>query len=96
MATADGAVALGLDAGTLEPGRRADFVVLDPEGGFALPVAWRRDPYGPIVYSMDRSHVAATYVDGVARYARGEAFALKPSAAGIETAVAALKARRRP
>jgi cytosine/adenosine deaminase-related metal-dependent hydrolase len=95
MATADGAAALALNAGTLEPGRRADFVLLDPGSGFAQPVAWREDPYGPIVYSMDRSHVAATYVDGVARYVRGEAFPLKPTPAEIDTAVAALKRRRR-
>jgi cytosine/adenosine deaminase-related metal-dependent hydrolase len=95
MATAEGAAALGLDAGTLEPGRRADFVVLDPGAGFAQPVSWREDPYGPIVYSMDRSNVAATYVDGIARYVRGEAQPLKPAPAEIESAVAALKARRR-
>jgi cytosine/adenosine deaminase-related metal-dependent hydrolase len=95
MATADGAAALGLDAGTLETGRRADFVLLDPNAGFAQPVSWRDDPYGPIVYSMDRSNVAATYVGGEARYVRGEAFPLKPSPAEIETALAALKARRR-
>jgi cytosine/adenosine deaminase-related metal-dependent hydrolase len=94
MATAEGAAALELDAGTLETGRRADFVLLDPDSGFAQPVAWRDDPYGPIVYAMDRSHVAATYVDGVARYVRGEAFPLKPSPAQIDTAVAALRARR--
>jgi cytosine/adenosine deaminase-related metal-dependent hydrolase len=95
MATADGAAALGLNAGTLETGRRADFVLLDPDGGFAQPVSWREDPYGPIVFSMDRSHVAATYVDGEPRYVRGEAPSLKPSPAEIDTAVAALKARRR-
>jgi cytosine/adenosine deaminase-related metal-dependent hydrolase len=96
MATAEGAEALGLNAGTLETGRRADFILLDPHSGFAGPVSWREDPYGPIVYSMDRSHVAATYIDGEARYVRGEAFPLKPSSAEIETAVAALKSRRRP
>jgi cytosine/adenosine deaminase-related metal-dependent hydrolase len=90
MATADGAAALGLNAGTLETGRRADFVLLDPDGGFAQPVSWREDPYGPIVVSMDRSHVAATYVDGEPRYVRGEASSLKPSPAEIDTAVAAL------
>lgn len=96
MATADGAEALGLNVGTLETGRRADFMLLDPDGGFAQPMSWREDPYGPIVYSMDRSHVVATYVDGEARYVRGEPFPLKPSSAEIETAVAALKSRRRP
>ncbi len=96
MATAEGAAALGLNAGTLETGRRADFVLLDADAGFARPVAWREDPYGPIVYSMDRSHVAATYVDGVPRYVRGEAFPLKPASGEIDAAVGALKARLRP
>jgi cytosine/adenosine deaminase-related metal-dependent hydrolase len=96
MATTEGAAALGLNAGTLEAGRRADFVVLDPNAGFAQPVSWRDDPYGPIVYSMDRSHVAATYVDGAARYVRGEAQPLKPALGEVEAAVVALKARRRP
>jgi hypothetical protein len=45
---------------------------------------------------MDRSHVAATYVDGEPRFVRGDAFPLKPSSAEIDTAVAAMKARRRP
>ena len=95
MATAEGAAALGLPTGTLEPGRRADLVLLDPGAAFAEPTAWRDDPYGPIVYSMDRSHVVATFVEGVPRYVRGEPFPLKPSAAEIGSAVAALK-RRRP
>jgi cytosine/adenosine deaminase-related metal-dependent hydrolase len=81
--------------GTLEPGRRADFVLLDPGAAFAEPMAWRDDPYGPIVYSMDRSHVVATFVEGIRRYLRGEPFPLKPAAAEIGSAVAALK-RRRP
>ncbi|MGA7991473.1 MAG: amidohydrolase family protein [Thermoanaerobaculia bacterium] len=95
MATAEGAAALALNAGTLEQGRRADFILLDVDAGFAQPVAWREDPYGPIVYSMDRSHVAATYVDGVPRYVRGQPSTLKPSPVEIDAAVAALKARRR-
>ena len=83
MATADGAAALDIPAGTLETGRRADFVLLDPGSGFLEPTSWRDDPYGPIVYSMDRSHVAATYVDGVLRYRRGEPLPLKPGTAEI-------------
>ncbi len=94
MATRDGAEALGIPAGTLEPGRRADFVLLDPESGFLEPTAWRDDPYGPIVYAMDRSHVAATYVDGFPRYVRGEPFPLKPTSFDIAAAVAALRRRR--
>jgi len=44
---------------------------------------------------MDRSHVVATYVEGVLCYRRGEAFPLKPTSDEIDGAVAALK-RRRP
>jgi len=94
MATAEGAAALGLPTGTLEPGRGADFVLLDPGSAYAEPMAWRDDPYGPIVYSMDRSHVVATFVEGIRRYHRGEPFPLKPAAAEIGSAVAALKRRR--
>jgi cytosine/adenosine deaminase-related metal-dependent hydrolase len=94
MATADGADALGLPVGRLETGRRADFVLLDPASGFLEPTTWREDPYGPIVYSMDRSHVVATFVEGVPRYRRGEPLALKPATDEIDAAVAALKGRR--
>jgi len=100
MATADGAAALGLpDVGTLEPGKRADFVLLDPEAGFAGPTAWRDDPYGPIVWAFDRSHVTATYVDGVPLYRRGTpspASALRPAQREVETAVEKLRRRRHP
>ena len=94
MATVEGASALSLPTGTLERGRRADLLLLDPGSGFAEPTTWREDPYGPIVYSMDRSHVVATFVDGISRYRRGESFPLKPSSAEIGAAVAALKRRR--
>ena len=94
MATAEGASALGLPTGTLERGRRADLLLLDPGSGFAEPTTWRDDPYGPIVYSMDRSHVVATFVDGISLYRRGASFPLKPSSAEIGAAVAALKRRR--
>ena len=94
MATAEGASALSLPTGTLETGRRADLLLLDPGSGFAEPTTWRDDPYGPIVYSMDRSHVVATFVDGISRYRRGASFPLKPSASEIGAAVATLKRRR--
>jgi hypothetical protein len=42
---------------------------------------------------MDRSHVVATYVEGVLRYRRGELFPLKPTAEEIDGAVAAIKRR---
>ncbi len=98
MATADGSAALGLSGvGTLEPGKRADFILLDPAAGFAGPTGWRGDPYGPIVWSFDRSHVAATYVDGVALHGRGaspSASPLRPGDREVETAVEKLRAKR--
>jgi cytosine/adenosine deaminase-related metal-dependent hydrolase len=99
MATSRGAAALGLSdiAGTIEVGKRADFVLLDKESGFARPVAWREDPYGPIVYSFDRSNVVATYVDGVRRFHRSLAGGeeLRPSTLEIDAAMQRLRARRK-
>ncbi len=100
MATADGAAALGLAAvGTLDVGRRADLVLLDPGAGFAEPTGWREDPYGPIVWSFDRGHVAATYVDGVALWKRGGPSPLTdllPRPAEVARAVEKLKAGLHP
>jgi cytosine/adenosine deaminase-related metal-dependent hydrolase len=98
MATVGGAEALGLDReiGTLEVGKRADFVLLDPREGFALPTSWRADPYGPLVYSFDRGHVAATYVDGEARFhrVRKSRTVLSPPADAIDAAVLKLSRHR--
>ena len=98
MATAAGAEAIGLGGacGTIAVGKRADLVLLDPEAGFSLPVDWRDDPYGPIVYSFDRSQVVATYVDGVLRHDRGSKLldGLKPKPSEIRQAVARIRERR--
>ncbi len=96
MATVEGARALGLDGcGTLAPGSRADFVLLDPAAGFAEPTGWRDDPYGPIVYSFDRSHVVSTYVDGRLCYHRSGTGAFRrPSSGEIRDTVARLRSRR--
>jgi 5-methylthioadenosine/S-adenosylhomocysteine deaminase len=96
MATADGAAAIGLsDVGTIEVGKRADFILLDPSSGFVRPFAWRDDPYGPLVYSFDRSHVVSTWVDGVLRFHRRQPGALDLSGEELDSAVAKLKSRRR-
>ncbi len=95
MATVEGARALGLDAGTIAVGKKADFVLLDPDAGFTRPTSWRDDPYGPIVYSFDRSNVVGTWVDGVLRYHRASAFALAPTPAEISSAVETLKHNKR-
>lgn len=99
MATAEGAAALGLgDAcGTIEVGKRADLVLLDPGAGFALPTSWRDDPYGPLVYSFDRGNVVETRVDGEVVFHRDlrPARALAPSRAEIEAAVRRLRDARK-
>ncbi len=98
MATAGGAETLGLEReiGTLEVGKRADFVLLDPREGFALPTVWRSDPYGPLVYSFDRGHVVATYVDGEARFhrVRRSRQALSPPPEAVDAAVLKLSRKR--
>lgn len=63
MATLDGARCLGLDSmlGSLEPGKRADFAVVDLEDCALTPV---HDPVQALVYSAGRRNVEATYVAG--------------------------------
>jgi cytosine/adenosine deaminase-related metal-dependent hydrolase len=98
MATAEGAAALGLGdvCGTIEVGKRADLVLLDPSAGFARPVSWRDDPYGPVVFSFDRGNVVETRVDGEVVFHRDRrpARALAPTAAEIEAAAGRLRERK--
>ena len=98
MATAEGAEALGLGGvcGTIEAGKRADLVLLDPAAGFALPTSWRDDPYGPVVFSFDRSNVVETRVDGEVVFHRENrpARTLAPTPSEIEDAVRRLRERR--
>ena len=98
MATAEGAEALGLGdrCGTIEAGKRADLVLLDPAAGFALPTSWRDDPYGPLVFAFDRGNVVETRVDGEVVFHREKrpARTLAPTAAAIEDAVRRLRERR--
>jgi 5-methylthioadenosine/S-adenosylhomocysteine deaminase len=63
MATIDGARAIGLDAvtGTLEPGKRADVVVIDPRFPSTTP---HRDPYATIVHSASPENVRDVLCDG--------------------------------
>ncbi|HET9834214.1 MAG TPA: amidohydrolase family protein, partial [Vicinamibacterales bacterium] len=64
MATRDGARTLGLDAeiGSIEPGKRADLVVVDSEKLSLIPA---RDPYSALVYAAGGSDVRTTIVDGM-------------------------------
>ena len=63
MATLDGAECLGLAdrLGSLDPGKRADFVVVELKDPAMQPVY---DPIEAMVYSASRHNVHATYVAG--------------------------------
>jgi 5-methylthioadenosine/S-adenosylhomocysteine deaminase len=68
-ATAGGAQALGLDdVGRVEPGCRADLVLLDPCAANLAPVV---DGYGIVVHSGSASNVREVYVDGQLRVHEG-------------------------
>jgi len=63
MATWGGARALGLEAkiGSLEPGKRADLVVVDVSGPHVAPT---ESPYSALVYACRSSDVRHVVVDG--------------------------------
>ena len=63
MATLHGARALGLEAeiGSLEPGKRADLVILDHDRPEWRPL---RDPVSALVYSASAASVRTVMVDG--------------------------------
>ena len=62
MATLGGARALGIDSkvGSLEPGKRADVVLLDP----TVELAAIHDPYQQVVYCAGPRSVGNVWVDG--------------------------------
>ena len=70
MATIDGARALGWDdeIGSLEPGKRADFVLFDLDNFEWTPYD---DPLQALVWSASPASVAETWVDGVPLYRDG-------------------------
>jgi 5-methylthioadenosine/S-adenosylhomocysteine deaminase len=63
MATRAGARTLGLehDIGSLEPGKRADVIVVDRDRPHLAPGP---DPYSTLVYAVRGSDVRTTIVDG--------------------------------
>jgi 5-methylthioadenosine/S-adenosylhomocysteine deaminase len=63
MATREGAKALGLlhEIGSVEPGKRADLIVVDLTRPHVTPVG---DPYSALVYAARGSDVRTTIVDG--------------------------------
>ena len=70
MATIEGARALGMDRdiGSLEPGKRADIVLLD---GNNPELATIHDPFQQVVYCATARCVSDVWVDGVRRVAEG-------------------------
>jgi cytosine/adenosine deaminase-related metal-dependent hydrolase len=94
MATIGGARALGLDhlVGSLEPGKRADIVLLD---GNTPELATIHDPWQQLVYCTTARSVSDVWVDGVRRVQRGEVLGVDlPALAGEARAAAAEHARR--
>lgn len=73
MATLGGARALGQEdeLGSLEPGKKADLAVINPD---RLNMAPRigRDPVAQVVYQATHENVEATMVDGVFLYRDGK------------------------
>jgi 5-methylthioadenosine/S-adenosylhomocysteine deaminase len=63
MATREGARTLGLDAdiGSLEPGKRADLIIVDADRAHTAPGV---DPYSTLVYACHGSDVVTTIIDG--------------------------------
>jgi len=63
MATINGAKALGLDGiiGSLEPGKRADIIVVDTRSPHMVPMY---NPYSQLVYAANGSDVMTSIVDG--------------------------------
>ena len=62
--TVDGAVAAGVGAatGSIEPGKRADIIVLRTDRPNIAPV---NDPIGAVVWGMDTSNLDHVFVDGI-------------------------------
>ncbi len=79
LATLGGAAAMGQadELGCLEPGRKADLVVLNMDMPHSLP-AWGRDPVQRVVYQATRENVVHTMVDGRFLYRNGSFLTLDP------------------
>ena len=70
MATRAGAQTLGLDReiGSIEPGKRADLVIVDRDRPHLIPGS---DPYSTLVYAARGADVTTTIVDGEVLVDRG-------------------------
>ncbi len=68
IATLGGANALGVNAGSLTPGKRADVIAVSLAGSHATPAT---DPYSALVYTSRADDVRMTMVDGDVLYRDG-------------------------
>lgn len=94
MATREGARALGLgdDIGSVEPGKKADLLVVSRDGAHQQPAL---DPYATLVYASRPSDVQYTLVDGVIRATQGQVTWADPGSILAESRVAADLLRER-
>ncbi|MEW5705297.1 MAG: amidohydrolase family protein [Actinomycetota bacterium] len=78
MATLGGAKALNLHdrIGSLDPGKKADIVVVDMSHSHQIPT---RDPYSALVYTANQENVVLTMVDGKILYKDGKYITLDES-----------------
>jgi len=93
LATRGGAAALGLEdeVGALEPGRRADLVVVDPRTAHATPSF---DAVSTLVYACQSRDVRDVLVDGRILVRDGRLTAATGLDYGEVVATAAAEARR--
>lgn len=77
LATRGGAATLGLadEIGSIEPGKRADLVLVDPHRPHLTPMF---DPVSHLVYAAGAADVALTVVDGKVLYEEGAFTTLDP------------------
>ncbi len=71
MATIEGARAIGMEdrIGSLEPGKRADVVIVDGDAPNLVP---RYDPYSHLAYAARGDNVRATIVEGAVLFLDGD------------------------
>ena len=69
LATREGARSLGIDAGTLAPGKLADIAVVALQGAHMVP---QPDPIAAVAYSARSSDVETTIVGGEVVYENGK------------------------
>jgi 5-methylthioadenosine/S-adenosylhomocysteine deaminase len=85
MATRLGAEAIGLgrSIGTLEPGKRADLILVRTDGLHQIP---SYDPYSLLVYATKASDVESVVIDGTVVMAAGRVLTVNEAAVRERTA----------